>query len=397
MSLLSYRFASYTQQKLVSQLGRGLDYFAQACTKDIGQKRLGRSAPRALVIYVGSAIPYFVAGDVTACPIIDTHAMYWEAAEMVRVLNQEGYVVDFVDRFRKQPKIEWGKYQLVIDEGNNLIEAPSVPDQKRVFYCTGLHWEFHNQSQLDRVRSFFDRTNVLVPVHRWLSPMFNDHLADYIFYWANPTWMKMFHPRPERHEITTSVVYVPEELVLTEGNRSLVWMGSSGAVHKGLDLVVEAVSQLPNVKLHIFGYIESEVQFFEWLRIKMNRYPNIIFEGPADVKSARFRHLASTSIAHVYPSCSEGGPGSVAQTSQFGLIPIVTATANARTGKAGYEITASNPSQIIVQLKESIENLVGLSEGEIISMRERVMDLARQEHSRAAYSRHFTRFIQHLK
>ena len=397
MSLLSFRVADYAQQKLVSQLGRGLDLLTQSFIRDIGEKKLGRSAPRALVIYVGSSIPYYVNGNVNECPIIDTHAMYWEAAEIVRVLNQEGYIVDFVDRFRQQPKIEWGKYQLVIDEGNNLIDASIVPGQKRVYYCTGLHWEFHNQSQLRRVRSFYDRTGVLVPVHRWLNPMFNDHLADHIFYWADPSWMKLFHPKPERHEITTSVVHVPQYFPMTEGNRSLVWIGSSGAVHKGLDLAVEAVSQLPSVMLHIFGYIETETKFFEWLRAKMKMHPNITFEGPADFKSARFKFVASSSIGHIYPSCSEGGPGSVAQTSCFGLIPIVTDTANTRTGKAGYVISSVEPDEIIVELKKSIEHLVGLSSGEISSKRTYVRDVACQEHSRAAYTRHFTRFIQNIK
>lgn len=387
---------NFADFRLINPLRRFLNEQSQKINTDIGLPRLGKNAPRVLIIYVATSIPYFKAGNVFGCPILDSHAMYWEAAEMVKILNEQGFVVDFLDCFKPLPKIDWSKYSIVIDEGNNLIHAPKVKDQVRVFYCTGLHWAFHNQAELMRIENFYLRNGLLIEPQRWLRPNYSDRVADHIFYWANKDWMKLFYSHPQRHEITTSVTYIPDKPSFQDKGRDFVWIGSSGAIHKGLDLAVEAVREIPEARLRIFGHIQSDALFFSWLNEQMRRHSNISFHGSADFKEPNFHQMMEKCAGHIYPSCSEGGPGSVAQTSHFGLIPIVTNTANVRSGSLGYEIEEENPAIIIKKIKESVTNVLEMNSTEISKKKEQVIEFARTAHTRAAYSSYFSTFVKSL-
>ena len=53
----------------------------------------------------------------------------------------------------------------------------------------------------------------------------------------------------------------------------------------------------------------------------------------------------------MYVSSAEGGAGSVAQLTHFGLIPIVTETATVRAAEAhGTVIRSQDPTKIVAQL-----------------------------------------------
>ncbi len=391
------RLINFLEDRLAKSFTHFLQRRRADLIKNIGLKRNGAGAPRALIIYVANAVPYYVTGNVFRCPVIDSHAMYWEAAEMVRIMVENGYVVDFVDCFRPIPEIEWERYSVVVDEGNHLVEAPDLPGQIRAYYCTGLHWRFHNEAELRRLLEFGTRNGLLLPASRVLAPNFSDQKSDYIFWWSHLEWMKFFHPSSNRQEITTSVTFVPNRIDRDHTKREFLWMGSHGAIHKGLDLAVEALRSLPDVNFHIFGPIDNERRFFDWLKMEMKRNPAIHFHGPAQISSAKFQSVIKNCVGHIYPSCSEGGPGSVAQTSHFGIIPIVTHTANARSGSLGFTIHRDNTNDIIAEISTHVKHLISLTDREIQQKSEELIDFTRNIHTREAYSSFFRQFVERIK
>ena len=133
--------------------------------RDIGMGKLGPAAPRALIVYVLHVIPYYVAGKLESAPMLNEHSMYWETVEMVRQLNERGYVVDFYDVHCPEP-IEWNRYSVAFVQNDRLAECPPELPIKKVFYCTENYWAFQNLAELNRLRAFRDRTGSWVRPER---------------------------------------------------------------------------------------------------------------------------------------------------------------------------------------------------------------------------------------
>lgn len=367
---------------------------------DIGAARLGRQSPRALVIYTIQAIPYYLSGDVMKCPIINEHTMYWESAEMVRQLNEAGFVVDYYDIF-SQAYINWDKYRLVIDERNHLSSIPPArrPDLTKIFYCTGNHWLFQNQAELGRIQEFHRRNGLYLPPERQVDPVFSDEVADFMTYFGAPYQIRLFDPRPQKHLLDISAVYEPEyqPKKMAEARRNFLWLGSSGLVLKGLDLAVEAFSELPDIHLYIAGNAKQETRFWEWLKPLLAKHPNLHYLGWNDVGSESFAALAHQCIGTVYVSSTEGGGGGVAQLTHFGLVPIVTETAAVRVAEAhGIVIRSQEPKEIISALQQAIRELVDLPDHELQARSRAVFDFGQAHHTRAAYARTFADLLARL-
>jgi hypothetical protein len=178
--------------------------------------------------------------------------------------------------------------------------------------------------------------------------------------------------------------------------RRFVWFGGSGSIHKGLDLTVDAFKLLPNNELLIFGPAEREIFFFNWLKDAMSRHPNIQYHGYANLKDEKHVSLLNTAVANIFPSCSEGGPGSVAQAAFFGLIPIITPTANIRYEHLGYVIENSSDEQIINSIIEKVKTLNDLSETSILEKAEAVYKHAIHFHTRDAYTKSLSNFLNQI-
>lgn len=367
---------------------------------DIGAAHLGSSAPRALMVYTIQAIPFYVAGDVMQCPIINEHTMYWESAEMVRQLNAAGYVVDYYD-IHSRKVIDWDKYALVIDERNNLAQIPASRQRgiTKIYYCTGNHWLFQNIAELSRIRSFQQRNGIYVSPERQVAPLYSDAASDYMTYFGTPFQLQLFDVRPKKHQLDISVVHEPayQRKEMATARRNFLWLGSGGLILKGLDLAVEAFAQTPDLHLYIAGSAERETHFWSWLKPMLHKHPNLHYLGWVDVGTKSFADIAHRCVGTVYVSSTEGGPGSVAQLTHFGLIPIVTETAAVRAAEAvGHVIRSQEPAEITSQLVQAVREVADQPEAELHARCEAVHEFGQQHHTRAAYSRTFAALLDRI-
>ena len=367
---------------------------------NIGSERLGTKAPHALVIYTIQAIPYYVAGDVMSCPIINEHTMYWESAEMVRQLNGAGYIVDYFD-INSRKLIDWNKYDLVIDERNNLTQIPASRqhDITKIYYCTGNHWLFQNIAELSRIRDFQQRNGIYVSPERQVAPLYSDATADYMTHFGTPFQLQLFDARPKKHLLDISVVHEPayQRKDMAIARHNFLWLGSGGLVLKGLDLAVEAFVQTPDLHLYIAGNAERETHFWSWLKPMLDKYPNLHYLGWVDVGTKAFTDIAHQCVGTVYVSSTEGGPGSVAQLTHFGLIPIATETAVVRAAETlGYVIRSLEPTDITAQLVQVVREVADLPEAELHARCEAVHEFGQHHHTRAAYARTFAGLLERV-
>lgn len=369
---------------------------------DIGLARLGIGARRALVVYTTRAIPYYVRGDVTKYPRINEHSMYWESAEIVRQLNEAGFVVDYYDTFSSSSlPIDWDKYEVVVDEQDRISDIPVSRRAgiKTVYYSTGNHWLFHNRAELGRVWSFHERYGIYVRPERQIQALFTDQAADYLTHFGTPFQTQYFDARPQKHLLNISAVFEPEfrRKNYEEARHNFIWLGSHGLLLKGLDLAVEAFMQAPDLHLYICGNAEREVEFWSWLKPILDTHPNIHYNGWTDVGSVGFADLAHRCAGTVYVSSTEGGPGSVAQLTHFGLIPIATDSAAVRSAEVcGTVIRSQDPLEIVSQLVQAIRDVADLPEAELHARCQAVYEFGRQYHTRAAYARSFAMLVEQL-
>lgn len=364
---------------------------------NIGANILPVNAKRVLIIYCMDAIPWLLQGKLYQMPYLNFHSMWWESAAMVEIFVKSGIIVDYAD-YSNLPSLEWEKYDYIIDLGYVMHKIPDIKGQKKIYYSTGQHWLTHNVGELSRIRDFYYRTGIYVDAERQIKPIYADDYADFMTYFGNEEMLKGYTTTCSKVLLNISAlspkVEIKKDFDLARNH--FLWIGGGGAIHKGLDLVVEAFASMPELTLHIIGSHTTEKGFMNWFSTMLQNHPNIIHHGWLNIESEEFCNIARMCISIVYASVAEGGAGSVAQAIHYGLIPIVTKTSAVRSAHLGYEIKTDNTNEIISEIVNYVRNIHDLPESELKIMTDKVSSFATQYHTREAYTESFTNLINKL-
>jgi glycosyltransferase involved in cell wall biosynthesis len=268
---------------------------------------------------------------------------------MAKVWNEAGYdveVTDAGDLSYTPPE----KAFALIDIHSNLGRWKSHPARWKILHATGAHWLTQNRSELERLEGLRDRRGVSLLPRRLAQPSDAAESADMICYLGNEFTADSFRfARKPMRRIPISSAYefpFPEQKDWEAVRGRFLWLGSFGMVHKGLDLVLEAFSANPHIHLTICGRPEKEPDFFEAYRTELTTLPNIHLAGWVDPASADFEAIRKTHGFAVYPSCSEGGGGSLVHCMHAGLVPIATREASVDLGEHGELISENSSSGV---------------------------------------------------
>jgi glycosyltransferase involved in cell wall biosynthesis len=181
----------------------------------------------------------------------------------------------------------------------------------------------------------------------------------------------------------------PESKDFESAKKNFLWFGGGGAVLKGLDIVLDAFSTMPNLTLHICGPIAIEKDFALAYKKELYETPNIHYHERIDVASDLFKELVDTCGSLIYPSFSEGTSGAVVQTMHAGIVPIVTP----QTGiyeDAGC-IILENPT--VESIREAARAFSALPTEIIQDKTRAIWTYARSHYTREAFSRAYAAFI----
>jgi hypothetical protein len=365
---------------------------------NIGAGKLPENSPRALVIFSTPGVQRYVEGRFDEKdPFFNKHTIYWETVEIVRQLNNHGYLVDYADN-RAIFSGDWNRYAIIIDGSDNLRYAPETSGQTRIHYATYIHWLVWNRAELERIAWFKERTGILVPMNRQLPNILSDEYADYLTYYGTETQANSFSPKPIKRQLNISAVFVPQyrkkDIAKTRNN--FLWLGGGGLVHKGLDIVMEAFVQTPDMHLYIAGNLREEPKFWRWASQLLSKHPNIHNLGWMNVGSQEFDTIAQNCIGTVYASAAEGGPGSIAQVLHWGLIPIVTKSALVRAETFGHIINGKTDRELIESTAKLVRTVASTSESELRSISDTVAQFARDTHTRPAYTKSLSLFLDKI-
>jgi len=321
------------------------------------------------------------------------HNIYFQFLAILKRLVDQGFVVDCVKKDTLDLSLDTSQYQLILDEGDSLAYLPNVAGQKKVFYCTGTKWDRWNADELQRVEWFQQKYGIYVKPVRQVLPNFSDQVADYILYKGVPEQMQDFSKHASLVQLAMPVEFEPKSVNRNYAGREFVWIGGWGAIHKGLDLVIEAFEKTPNVRLNIFGAIHREAQVAQWLDTKLQQNPNLRYHGYADYKGPEFQRIIANCAGHVYPSAGENGCATLGQTAHFGLLPVTTGTANNQANHLGFNIEGSSREAMVNSICSNVERIVAMSDAELKERAAGIMDFAKKRFTRAAFIQSFDDFL----
>lgn len=263
----------------------------------------------------------------------------------------------------------------------------------KILHATGCHWKFQNEAESKRLECLSMRRGVKLQARRQVAPSFAAENADDISLIGNAFTMETFrHAGKPMTRIPISSAYEfgwPQRRDFETSRRRFLWIGSYGMVHKGLDLVLEAFAQMPHLELTVCGRPEKEEDFYRAYEKELTATPNIHYLGWMDLSSAGFAEIARTHCAVVYPSCAEGGGGTVIHCMHAGLIPVCTREASVDLGDFGAIVKDATVESVM----DSVSIIASEAPRDTESRARRAYDHARGHHRRDLFASAYAEFV----
>ncbi len=345
---------------------------------------------RALVSYLTAAVYDFSQGHSTQRFSNDGIAVSWATA-----LADLGYSVDIVNWDDREFTID-SDYDLLVYHGAvnfDVLKKYWRHFETTIYFASGSYWKFHNQSEDNRLDAFEKRHGVRLPRDRYIDFPEEEpnRLADAIIALGNQDTADTFSSFSNVYNLPIGcysdkkISLAPSDL---EKNRhNFLFFSGAGNMHKGLDLLIEAFSKTPQHTLHICTFMDKEFASFYKAELKL---PNIVTHGFVDLRSEAFYDITSTCNYIIFPSCSEGSPGSVVECMQQGLIPIVTKGSHIDIANSGIVLSSVNPKDIA----QAIATISSESARRLQRRSEAARDIVKSNHSAATFQRNLAKYVQ---
>jgi glycosyltransferase involved in cell wall biosynthesis len=339
----------------------------------------------ALISYL--TYPFLISRD---SPDFFRHQQTLCAIEMVRMLNDLGYLVDVID-FRDIQFKSKTEYDLFIGHGGINYEYISRQLTKRtiqIYFSTGIYWKGWNIREARRICDTAERRGYLLSPDRVIkeSEEFANQSADGIICLGNQAAVETYHQF--RNVIGINNFVFPgtkislEEKDFESGRQHFLFFSGPGNIHKGLDLLLEAFNGT-DLHLHICQQIDE--RFAVVYHQELTESPNIHLYGKIPLRSPEFERLTCLCNFSITATCAEGQPGAVLECMARGLIPVLPVSANIDLGEFGFLL----PDCKIETIKKMMCSVSQMPVDECRKRSYLTMQIARNEYSLEQYKYKF--------
>lgn len=325
------------------------------------------------------------------------HTNPWECLIIAEILLERGFAVDVID-WTDTTFMPRKNYVAVIDVHQNLERLAPLLDKNcvKIFYITGAHWLYQNLAELKRIDELRERKGVVLYPRRNIMPANNIENTDYATALGNGFAKETFsyvHKDIVNIPLFSTVQFPePKQKDFKHIKNNFMWIGGGGAVHKGLDRVLEAFSRMPEYKLTVCGPVASEKDFSEYYKKELYETAHIKLVGRIDVRGEQFKNIVNDSVGLIYPSCSEGQAGSVITGLHAGLIPIITRQSGVDAEPFGLELKTASVEEII----KAVKHISSMSGDELKMQSTAVWKHAQQYHTKELYKDSYAMFIDNI-
>jgi hypothetical protein len=334
--------------------------------------------------------PFLTPGRVLS----NAHTNQWESLQIAKTFLDLDYSVDVIS-WHNYEFVPTKDYAVFIGHRINFDRIAPRLDRRciKIMHIATAHWLFHMASQYQRHLALQERKGVSLPIQRPLSPNRAIEQADCATILGNEFTLstyryaaKPLYPVP----ISTVTLYPwPETKNFERCRTRFLWFGSDGFVHKGLDLALEAFTEMPDCHLTICGPIDREPDFQRVYSRELYHTPNIETVGWVDVSSSKFLEVTNECIGLIYPSCSEGQCGAVVTCLHTGLIPIISYESGVDVEGFGFLLRHCQ----IDEIKASIRMVANLPAEELKRRARKAWEFARAHHTRDKFAEEYRRAI----
>lgn len=318
-----------------------------------------------------NALVYFKSDIFFSSLIIkmNTHTNNIEIEAICETLKEMNYNVYLIDRDAKIKEIENLKeedFEIFISNasGNSarfhdyIIENFSI--KKKIFYASGPEPHFSNKLVLERHINFDKKHDCLSTRRRLVDMKKNKNRLkkiDCIFYIGNDfsksSYEKYQKPLYQILPIIDNEYLLSEQEIKNKKQTNVVYVGGTGLICKGLDIVIDAFLELPDFRLDIFGP-SDENDFWNIYKNKIKK-KNIFFHGFVSPNSSLFRNIVKKATYHVNCPAAEGMATSILLTNSYGVIPVVSHSSGIDIQNFGYEI--ENEKNNIIEKFNSLRSI----------------------------------------
>jgi glycosyltransferase involved in cell wall biosynthesis len=323
------------------------------------------------------------------------HTHYWAVLEIAKTFLDLGYNVDVI-RWNNDKFIPQKDYSFFIDLRLNLERIGHLlsRDCIKIMYIETAHWLFHMTAQHNRLFAIQQRKGATLSPYKTVSPNWGIEHADCATFLGNGFTMSTYSyankPLYRVPVISPVVCPWPEGKNFDACRKHFLWFGSGGLVHKGLDLVLDAFAEMPEYHLTVCGPIKQEKDFETAYYRELYQTPNIHTLGWVKASSPEFIEIANNCVGLIYPSCSEGGGGSVATCMHAGLIPLVSYESSVDVADDFGVILKSCSIEAIKDTVRKISNLPGR---ELKQMAWNAWEFARAHHTKEKFAEEFRKVL----
>jgi len=334
---------------------------------------------------------------ITKKHVLDSHTNRWECREIAHLFLKRGYTVDVIN-WENTSFIPKKKYDFFFDIHKNMERlAPLLnKDCIKILHLTGSEARFQNKAEMERLLNLEKRRGVKLKPRRQVELTDPVVYADYISLLGNKTTESTYNfknANPCSIPLSTTHTYPsPENKNLKSAKKNFIWFGGVGAVHKGLDLVLEAFVKMPEFNLTVMGKTSNEKDFAEEYTRELYDTININYVGFIDPGSPEFKNIINSSMGIVYPSSSEGQSGAVITAMHAGLIPIISENSGVNVEDFGILLKKNT----VEEIQEAVEKIASTPEDELKKKALGAWAYAREHHTRERFSKEYDAFIESL-
>ena len=369
-----------------------LRYKKDSLAKQISLKPRTTARGNALLSYV--LAPFLLKPGQT---ISNDHTHDWESFQIAEILLDLGYAVDVIDyrNFIFRPR---KPYSIFIGARTNFERIARLinPNCIKIVHLDTAHWIYNNSYAYNRHRELVERRGVALNNYKYVEVNQALEWADCATLHGNQytqgTYRYAQKPLFPIPNTTCGLYDSPKNKEWDICRKNFLWFGSGGLVHKGLDLTLEAFAGMPDYHLHVCGPIEQEKKFEQIYTKELYHTPNIHTKGWVDINGEDFLEVINQCIGLIYPSSSEGCPGSVSTCMHAGLIPILTFECGMDVHDFG--IILKNSS--IAEIRKTIIGLSNLPIEKLEVMAQSTWEYARNTHTRENFAVEMRRALEKI-
>jgi len=277
-----------------------------------------KKQPRILISYISDPLRNLRAEN--------GHTNFLEVLQIIHFYISKGFIIDITNANDTGvlSYIKNTKYDFIFGFGEVFFfMTKKNPNVNNCIYVTENAPDFSSEKESERIKYFYERHGRKVSYLRTGVFFKNEHFkfANNAIVMGIESYFKKFNfnklltinPTGHRNTNFTEVYTISERM-----KKSFLWFGSTGAVHKGLDILIDVVQRNHDFELHICGLREKYL-----CKNMMQKYKNIYNHGFIDINSQKFIDIIKLVAFMILPSCSEAMSTAVLTVARHGVLPLL--------------------------------------------------------------------------